>query len=439
MEASAAEPTPAPTPAPAPAPAPAPQVETVAVDRPKKALNRLLSFLPLALCVALLFLSVSVFTGAWTISSQTGLKTVTSLISSKEKAFGFLPVFFTGDTVALLASLLIYALLLAMVVSAALAIVALISGKRCCVSVSLGFITCGALVYLLGVYAISAAKATATLDTMIAAIAGAGLLLTFFMKLGKLGKKGWLWLLHTVLALAVSVVAFYAVAAAKTLNGTYALAALALCVLLLINAIVTYARSSMGIARGVINLLLAAGVLALCFIAKDVKIDMILAIVALVIAIVHFVIILICNRKPKEEIVEEVVDPFADFQKEEYIEAYAYDGGPVAGIEVAEEVFPTLSAISAQKDPTGAAQNTVASLLGNGFDAFLITLNEKEKGEFIDLYVLKCKGNMPEIPGYVVGGDNKDFFNKVFIYLGQYREKIPADLLAKMYQFSMKI
>ncbi len=149
--------------------------------------------------------------------------------------------------------------------------------------------------------------------------------------------------------------------------------------------------------------------------------------------------------KKEKKVVEEApaVDPVAEMMKtfhtEEVIEAYAYEGGPVAGIEVAEEVFPTLAKIEAQKDPDGAARNTVASLLGNGFDAFLITLNEKEKNEFIDLYVLKCRGLMPEIPGYVVGGDNKDFFNKVFIYLGQYREKIPGDLLAKMYSFSMKI
>ncbi len=175
------------------------------------------------------------------------------------------------------------------------------------------------------------------------------------------------------------------------------------------------------------------------------KIDVV-AIIVIVAAIVLLIIFALAGRQKKdkkEKPVEEPVDPVAEmlktFRTEEVIEAYAYEGGPVAGIEIAEEVFPTLAKLDAQKDPDGAARNTVASLLGNGFDAFLITLNEKEKNEFIDLYVLKCRGIMPEIPGYVVGGDNKDFFNKVFIYLGQYREKIPGDLLAKMYSFSMKI
>jgi len=48
-------------------------------------------------------------------------------------------------------------------------------------------------------------------------------------------------------------------------------------------------------------------------------------------------------------------------------------------------------------------------------------------------------GAMPEIPAYEVGGDNKEFFRKMFIYLGQYRDKIPDGLLAKMYQFSIKM
>ncbi len=438
---STASQTSAPAPmAPAPAPAPTPEVETVEVKKPKKALVRLLSLLPLVLCVALLLLSVSVFTGAWTVESQSMLNTVKAMLGSGEKAFGILPVLFNAEeTAALIANLLVYVLLVAILVSVILSIVALISGKACCVRTALGFVTCGALVYLVAFYAISAAKATAALDTMVAAIAGVGVVITFFMNLKKLGKKGWLWLLNTVLTLVVAVVATAAFAAAKTFDGTYALAALAVCVLLLMNAIVTYARSKMGVLRGVINLVLAIAILALCFVAKDLKIDMMLAIVALAVALLHFIVLLIVNRKPKVVEVEEAEDPLAGFAREEYVEAYAYDGGPVAGVELAEEVFPTLSAISAQKDPTGAAQNTVASLLGNGFDAFLITLNEKEKGEFIDLYVLKCKGIMPEIPGYVVGGDNKDFFNKVFIYLGQYREKIPADLLSKMYQFSMKI
>ena len=129
---------------------------------------------------------------------------------------------------------------------------------------------------------------------------------------------------------------------------------------------------------------------------------------------------------------EVVVDPYAGFVVEQYIETYAYQGGPVDGIEVATEVNPTEAAANGTKPD-------LATLVGNGFDPFMYILNEEEKAEFIDLYIMRCKCEMPEIPGYVVGGDNKDFFNKVFIYLGQYREKISNTLLQKMYDFAMKL
>ncbi len=168
---------------------------------------------------------------------------------------------------------------------------------------------------------------------------------------------------------------------------------------------------------------------------------------AVVIALILIIVFAVRKKKKKKE-AKPIFDKVPEFeatpvpsqeQFEKFYEAYPYEGGPVIGVEVAEEVNPTVAAIMAAKEPDLAAQSTVASLLGSGFDPFLITLNEKEKNDFVDIYVLKCKGIMPEIPGYVVGGDNKDFFNKVFIYLGQYREKIPAGLLNKMYEFSQKI
>ena len=60
-------------------------------------------------------------------------------------------------------------------------------------------------------------------------------------------------------------------------------------------------------------------------------------------------------------------------------------------------------------------------------------LSEAEIRWFIEKYV------QGEIPDYQVGGDNKEFFRKIFIYLGQYRDRMSQPLLMKMYQFSMKI
>ena len=72
------------------------------------------------------------------------------------------------------------------------------------------------------------------------------------------------------------------------------------------------------------------------------------------------------------------------------------------------------------------------------FDPFIASLGDEERKQFTEIFILKYHGETKNLPDYVVGGDNTEFFRKVFIYLGQYREKIPSKLLAKMYTFSSR-
>lgn len=72
------------------------------------------------------------------------------------------------------------------------------------------------------------------------------------------------------------------------------------------------------------------------------------------------------------------------------------------------------------------------------FDPFIASLNATEREQFTDLFILKYKGETRNLPDYQVGGDNTEFFRKVFIYLGQYRDRIPDTLLGKMYQFAIR-
>ena len=67
-----------------------------------------------------------------------------------------------------------------------------------------------------------------------------------------------------------------------------------------------------------------------------------------------------------------------------------------------------------------------------------LTLSDKEREQFTNLFILKYSGALGNLPDYVVGGNNDDFFRKVFIYLGQYRDRIPNGLLAKMYKFAVR-
>ncbi|MBR2646119.1 MAG: hypothetical protein IKD47_00970 [Clostridia bacterium] len=128
-------------------------------------------------------------------------------------------------------------------------------------------------------------------------------------------------------------------------------------------------------------------------------------------------------------------EPETPCKVEEYAEAYLYEGGPIEGVEMAEEVNPTVDPLSLFGHAKTAGYDFYNS---KSFDPFIATLNEEERNQFTELFILKYKGVMPEIPGYQVGGDNKEFFRKLFIYMGQYRERIPSGLLEKMYLFSVK-
>lgn len=162
-----------------------------------------------------------------------------------------------------------------------------------------------------------------------------------------------------------------------------------------------------------------------------------LDIVSLVLAVAMIVATIVCVivTKPLVEVIEEeVVEEEDGFEVEEYAEAYPYEGGPVAGVVMAEEVNPSFL-------PHEPHVNTAGYDFYNSksFDAFIATLSVEERNQFTELFILRFQGMMPELPEYQVGGDNKEFFRKVFIYLGQYRDRIPSGLLGKMYQYSLKI
>jgi hypothetical protein len=158
--------------------------------------------------------------------------------------------------------------------------------------------------------------------------------------------------------------------------------------------------------------------------------------VVVVLQIILSIIQLIASKKKEVEVAREEATQQATtgFHMEEYAEAYPYEGGPVAGVLMAEEVNPSFI-------PQPPHVNTAGYDFYNSksFDPFIATLDMAERNEFTELFILKFKGTMPELPDYEVGGDNREFFRKIFIYLGQYRDRMSQSLLAKMYQFSMKI
>ncbi len=422
---------------------------------------RIFSIVILLVCAGFFFLPIKTFVGVWEgnafpIAKQSLFNSLLDIFSVKGKVLGCIPSYFNGGTLGTFLTLALYAFMLALIVAAILCIVAIFTKKApTLIRIAVYLMTLGAAVYSIALLTITlylpGIKAVFDIFTLL--LTGVGALIYLLLMFTKLGNKAWVAIVHFLLTLCVSGLLLFAMtddskAMVLVMKGaSYGWLMLAIALYAIIHlALAAWCAMfvqnvGFNTARYIVQVIVT---IIACLVAYVMKIAegtfLLYAVIATVIAALQLILVsgqLV--RRGKQKVQAKADAAMAEFNTEEYIEAYAYDGGPVAGVEMAKEVYPTVAAIDAAKDPDGSARNTVASLLGNGFDPFLITLNEKQKEEFIDLYVLKCRGVMPEIPGYVVGGDNKQFFNNVFIYLGQYREKIPADLLDKMYKFSMKL
>ncbi len=69
-------------------------------------------------------------------------------------------------------------------------------------------------------------------------------------------------------------------------------------------------------------------------------------------------------------------------------------------------------------------------------DAFINGLTPEEKDEFDKLFISRIYGENKRLPMYLVGGDNREFFAKVFVFIGRYRNIISDGLLEKIYKQS---
>ena len=434
--------------------APAPKKKTAAC--------RIFSLILIAVSVAALFLPVQVLKG-FAPESATLFACITDLFGGGEasKLFGMLPVYTDAASVAgLFAGAVFYALLIAIALTVVFGLIALLSGKACLFRTAAFFFATGFGTYAICGYALPALNETAIgLDLITVAIAGAGALLYLVLGFAKKGGKAFaslIQLLFTLVFAAATVLVFngYADQIKTAVEGfglTFDLTAqivyAAIWVIALLGAVRLLAKKGLALdlIRYIVQLLIGA---VLCYVAFTASVsDNMLLIYAAVAAGVSLLQIIICvcqmnSGKPKKA-VEEVApveqpapEPVPEYTVEEYAEALPYEGGPVEGVEIAEEVNPTF-----EENPIEPVKvNTAGYDFYNSksFDPFIAILNAEERNQFTELFILKYKGVMPEIPDYQVGGDNKEFFRKLFIYLGQYRDRIPDGLLAKIYQFAIR-
>lgn len=78
--------------------------------------------------------------------------------------------------------------------------------------------------------------------------------------------------------------------------------------------------------------------------------------------------------------------------------------------------------------------NTNYSGYNGPIDGFIGKLTTDQKVEFAQVFLERRVGNLKNIPGYIVGGDNSRFFSYVFIYISHVRSLISDGLMYKMYQ-----
>lgn len=399
---------------------------------------------------------------------------LSKMSDSTYKMYGLLPIL--GNSASAfnrLYSYVVYAFLLTLIAAFVVAVVAIFLTKKSSIlsKVATYVFTWSVAVYSLTITCFTSYVGTVNLSfdvsTMILAIIGA--LTYFFLMYKENGHKSWVNAVQfvlsiTVIALFMLAFTHYGSVIAGYLNkmAYKTLIALAAAGLFFVTAAITLCvfckkYSYLSLAFALFQSLIILCVVLLGQIAKiSEKHYAIYLLVAAIISFVQILIACLLVFEDNKKTARKEFDVFiGEVSKNEYVEVIPYDGTPVSEVYVAEVVeeapaAPAEEPAPATETPAEAPAQTEAPAETPAapaeepapapapvFDAFIASLSDEERMQFTDLYILKTV-NMPEIPTYEVGGKNKSFFNKVFIYIGQYRDKIPSGLLAKMYDFSVK-
>lgn len=147
------------------------------------------------------------------------------------------------------------------------------------------------------------------------------------------------------------------------------------------------------------------------------------------------------------EVKEELAEPETEVAEEPAPAVAAAE--PLSEPEVKETPAPVQTAYEPIQTPAPAPAQTPApapvseppvevyrvnKVYGGPVDDFIRKLSNDEQIEFAMTFIEKSKGDLSNLPEYVVGGENKKFFNAVFIYLGRLRGMISDGLLNKMFR-----
>ena len=460
---------------------PIPPVEETPVIEPATSKNggaRFFAVIFTLLAVACILLPCYVVVGN-KMKTMKILDVLMQTVTANNLIFGVIPTLATvSEPLGQFAGLSVYLMALCLVLAIVFGIIAVCSTKTapCKLRASVFLLTFGVAIFFIanGLFAfehhygfMESIKGALYLLIVVAVGALAYLVLAF----AKVGKRAWLNVLQALISIAnVGLILAFLAKTGTTIDSIYALIGLqnmaetltlVLYLVLTLSLILAALKlpskknTAAECIRYVVMALLTVVIAYLGFVKTKTNLTMLVAGAASVCAVLNLIIFAISGPKKEkveapisdvvtnnttveESVVEmpavETVPSQDEYIREEYAEALPYEGGPVEGVEVAQEVNPTFTAPPVEVQTAGYDFYNSKS-----FDPFIAILNNEERNQFTEIFILKYKGVMPELPDYVVGGENKEFFRKLFIYLGQYRDRIPDGLLAKIYQFAIRL
>lgn len=129
---------------------------------------------------------------------------------------------------------------------------------------------------------------------------------------------------------------------------------------------------------------------------------------------------------------EAPVQPEPDYQQTTFYETVPEDYSPVQpepDYSTAPEAYPAEEVAQQPEEPAPTVY-----FYGGDTDAFMETLTDAQKVEFVEVFVKRTKGKVNGVEAYEIGGDNSDFFPAVFVHINRYRNTVSDDLMAKLYK-----
>lgn len=445
-----------------------PDVPETASKAPKAKKNvsyRVFAAILAAFCIGLFFAPPIAFAdGSFVFGTfeESWFKQIMALIQSGD--FGAIS---SSDPIMMISLVIVYATWALLIVGAILGIITIFCSKKAPAMLRVTawiFTSAVALTSLwaLGLNYVASGELVIS-DVAVLGLTVFGMILCLVLAVKRIGKKAWINALQYLFSL-VAVAATLMVSvnepfanglASFGIGDLHEIIWLAIAEVMIANMVIAGIRVAtekglvLDLIRYIVQILVAG--LSLYFViafGNGFDLVMILAIVAAAVSVLQLVICIIQKSVAKkakkaavaaeeEAVVEESAPVEEEYVCEQYAEAVAYEGGPVEGVQLAEETVPTPVV---EEQPAPEVQTAAYDYYNSrSFDPFIASLADKERNEFTEIFILKYRGNMPEIPDYQVGGDNKEFFRKIFIYLGQYRDRIPDGLLAKIYQFAVRM